>query len=248
MAKPVKILVVEDNPAVLEMVRRGMEPCGEVITASDGGDAMLKVFDEKPDLIISDFQMPGMDGRQLFEKIRGREQSKNIPFLFMATRGDIEEKLRPYISDGVEDFIVKPFYLKDLVSRAKKITDRMLLEKMQQKATRPGVLEGRLDTMNVIDLLQSLEMGQKSCKLTLRSPEGKCELFFQNGQCNDAVFNDGAVVGDEAVFKVVQWVQGEFEIDFQGSSPHQRTTRSTQGLLMEALRLLDEASRDAVEG
>ena len=248
MAKPVKILVVEDNPAVLELIRRGMEQCGEVLTASDGGDAMLKVFDEKPDLIISDFQMPGMDGRQLFEKIRSREQTKSIPFLFMATRGDIEEKLRPYIADGVEDFIVKPFYLKDLVGRAKKITDRMVLEKMQQKATRPGVLEGRLETMSVIDLFQSLEMGQKSCKLTLTSAEGKCELFFQNGQCNDAVYNDGAVVGDDAVYKVIQWAQGDFEIDFQGSSPNQRTTRSTQGLLMEALRLVDEASRDAVEG
>lgn len=248
MSKPVKILVVEDNPAVLELVRHGMEQCGDVITASDGGDAMLKVFDEKPDLILSDFQMPGMDGRQLFEKLRGREQSKNIPFFFMATRGDIEEKLRPYITDGVEDFIVKPFYLKDLISRMKKITDRMALEKMQQKATRPGVLEGQLATMNVIDLLQSLEMGQKSCKLTLRSPAGKCELFFQNGQCNDAVFNDGQVVGDEAVYKVVQWTEGDFEIDFQGSSPNQRTTRSTQGLLMEALRLADEASRDAAEG
>lgn len=248
MSKPVKILVVEDNPSVLELVRRGMEQCGDVVTASDGGDAMMKVFDEKPDLILSDFQMPGMDGRQLFEKLRGREQSKNIPFFFMATRADIEEKLRPYISDGVEDFIIKPFYLKDLVSRVKKITDRMALEKMQQKATRPGVLEGRLETMSVIDLLQSIEMGQKSCKLTLKIKDAMCELFFQNGQCNDASFNNGQVVGDEAVYKVVQWAEGDFEIDFQGSSPLQRTTRSTQGLLMEALRLADEASRDAAEG
>ena len=248
MSKPVKILVVEDNPAVLELVRRGMEQCGDVITAADGGDAMLKVFDEQPDLILSDFQMPGMDGRQLSEKLRGREQTKNIPFFFMATRADIEEKLRPYISDGVEDFIVKPFYLNDLVSRVKKITDRMALEKLQQKATRPGVLEGRLETMSVIDLLQSIEMGQKSCKLTLKTKDGKCELYFQNGQCNDAVLNDGQVVGEEAAYKAVPWNEGEFEIDFKGSSPNQRITRSTQGLLMEGLRLVDEASRDAAEG
>ena len=52
--------------------------------------------------------MPGLDGRQHFEKLRGREATRHIPFLFMASRTDIEEKLRPLV-DGVEDFIAKPF-------------------------------------------------------------------------------------------------------------------------------------------
>jgi hypothetical protein len=57
----------------------------------------------------------------------------------------------------------------------------------------------------------------------------------------------GKLRGDEAVFKVLAWTEGQFEIDFAGSSKEQSTTRSTQGLLMEGLRLLDEANRDAEE-
>jgi len=133
-----------------------------------------------------------------------------------------------------------------VVARAKKVTDRIHLEKLQTQARRPGVIEGRLEELNVIDLFQSLEMGQKSCGLTLLKGSEKCEVFLENGQVYDAVL--GKIVGDEAVYKVVEWTEGTFEIDFSGKSDQRRTTRSTQGLLMEGLRLLDEARRDQMEG
>jgi YesN/AraC family two-component response regulator len=188
--------------------------------------------------------MPGLDGRQLYEKLRARDQTKKIPFIFMASKTEIEERLRQF-SDGVEDYIVKPFFLREVVARAKKITDRLHLEKLQTTARRPGVIEGRLEEMNVIDLFQSLEMGSKSCRLTLTKGKEKCEIFLENGQVYDAVV--GQTTGDEAVYKAVEWNEGAFEIDFSGKSEQRRTTRSTQGLLMEALRLLDESRRDQVE-
>jgi len=240
----VRILVVEDNPAVLELLRRGMEQCGEVLTATDGADALLKAVEEQPDLILSDYDMPGLNGRQLYEKLRARDQTKKIPFIFLASKADIEERLRQF-TDGVEDYIVKPFFIREVVTRTKKVTDRIHLEKLQIQARRPGIIEGRLEEMNVIDLIQSLEIGQKSCRLTLGKGKEKCEVFLENGQIYDAVL--GKIVGDEAVFKVVEWNEGTFEIDFGGKSDHRRTTRSTQGLLLEGLRLLDEARRDEME-
>src|ERR1700686_1881799 len=100
-----RVLIVDDNPLIRELIRRGMEPHLTVIDATDGADALLKSIDNPPDLIISDFRMPGLDGRQLLEKLRGRENTRNIPFVFVASRGDIEEKLRPAVGGGVEDFI-----------------------------------------------------------------------------------------------------------------------------------------------
>lgn len=240
----VRILVIEDNPAVLDLLRRGMEQCGEVMAAADGADALLKAIEEEPDLILSDYDMPGLNGRQLYEKLRARDQTKKISFIFLASKADIEERLRQF-TDGVEDYIVKPFFIREVVACAKKVTDRIHLEKLQTQARRPGVIEGRLEEMNVIDLFQSLEMGQKSCRLTLAKGKGKCEVFLENGQVYDAVL--GKIVGDEAVYKVVEWNEGTFEIDFSGKSNQRRTTRSTQGLLMEGLRLLDEARRDEME-
>src|SRR2546430_5366680 len=162
-----------------------MEPHCEVTIATDGADALLKIIDEPPDAILCDYKMPGLDGRQLFEKLRGREATRNIPFLFMASRTDIEEKLRPMV-DGVEDFIAKPFLAKDLVRMAKKIVDRLHLEKLQKRASRPGVIQGRLEEMSMIDLMQSLEMGQKSCRLVVPHRGEQGELYFTGGPSRDA--------------------------------------------------------------
>jgi CheY-like chemotaxis protein len=243
-AKSIKVLVVDDNPLVRDLIVSGMGPYCEATAAADGADALLKTIDNPPDLIIADYKMPGLDGRQLYEKLRGREQTRHIPFIFVASRGDIEEKLRPLV-DGVEDFIPKPFFLKDLVRLAKKVVDRLHLEKLQQRASRPGVIQGRLEEMGIADLMQSLEMGQKSCRLTLRRGNEQCELFFTAGQCKHARL--GALEGDPVVYQAVNWTEGDFEIDFNAASDRVTTTRSTTGLLMEAMRLLDEASRDAVE-
>ena len=242
--KTVKVLVVDDNPLVLDLVAKGMDPYCEVSTAADGADALLKVIDAPPDLIISDYKMPGLDGRQLYEKLRGRQQTRHIPFIFVASRADIEEKLRP-LADGVEDFIPKPFFLKDLVRLAKKVVDRLHLEKLQQRAVRPGVIQGRLEEMGVAELMQSLEMGQKSCRLALRRGAELCELFFSAGQCKHARL--GSLEGDSAVYQVLNWTDGDFEIDFNATSDRTTTTHSTTGLLMEAMRLLDEAGRDTVK-
>jgi len=192
--KTVKLLLAEDNPMVRALIAKGLEPYCEVMTADDGADALLKVIDELPDLILSDYKMPGLNGRQLFEKLRGREATRHIPFLFIASRADIEERLRPLV-DGVEDFIAKPFLLKDLVRSAKKVVDRLHLEKLQQRASRPGVIQGRLEEMNMTDLLQSLEMGQKSCRLVVRKGTESAELYFASGQCRDAKM--GSITGDD---------------------------------------------------
>jgi CheY-like chemotaxis protein len=244
--KSVKLLVAEDNPMVRDLVAKGLEPFCEVMIAADGADALLKVIDEPPDVILCDYNMPGLNGRQLFEKLRGRDGTRHIPFLFMASRTDIEERLRPLI-EGAEDFIAKPFLIKDLVRSAKKVVDRLHLEKLQKQASRPGVIQGRLEEMSMIDLLQSLEMGQKSCRLLVQKGSERAELFFAAGQCRDAKMDN--LIGDDAVLKVVLWTEGEFEIDFNAanaSTAATTTTRTTTGLLMEAMRLLDEANRDTV--
>ena len=243
MATNVKILLVDDNPMVLGMLRQTLSTLAEVSTASDAADALLKAVDEAPDLLISDYRMPGMDGRQLLEKLKSRPATASIAVILMASKSDISERLS--LQDPVEDYIEKPFFLKDATQRIKRVVDRIALEKMAKAAPSDGVLRGSLSQMNVIDLVQSLEMGRKSCMLTMTKGEEKCEVYFTQGQVNHAAY--GSITGDEAVFKVLRWTEGNFQINFEGKASQQTTTLNTQGLLMEGLRLLDESQRDAVQ-
>jgi hypothetical protein len=161
--------------------------------------------------------------------------------ILMASKADISERLS--MQDPIEDYLEKPFFLKDATHKIKRVVDRIALEKLSKAASTDGVLRGSLSQMNVIDLVQSLEMGRKSCLLTMTKGDDKCEIYFNQGQAKHAAY--GSIKGDEAVFKVLRWTEGNFQIDFNGKSTQETTTLNTQGLLMEGLRLLDEAQRDA---
>jgi CheY-like chemotaxis protein len=240
----VKVLLVDDNPMILSMLQGALTPLAAVTTASDGADALLKAVDDPPDLLVSDYRMPGMDGRQLVEKLRSRPNTAAASVILLATRADISEKLTMQ-DHPIDDFVEKPFFLRDATQRIKRLIDKIALEKMAKSAPSDGVLRGNISQMNVIDLVQSLEMGRKSCALTLTNGDEKCEMYFVEGQVAHADY--GSWKGDEAVFQVLRWTDGNFQIDFDRKTTKQSTTLNTQGLLMEGLRLLDESKRDEGE-
>ncbi len=237
-----KILVVDDNPTILKLLCQSLEKCGEVTTAADGADALQKATEIQPDLIISDYSMPRMNGLELLENLRGRDETSQIPFVFLASQKDIDERLRT-IEEGVEDYLVKPFFVQELSRQVRHITARLYGRKVEKLQMRGGTTAGLLSEMSLIDWMQSLEQGRKTCTLLLRSGQETCSLYFNQGQVTHA--QCGPLTGNEAVYKVLTWADGEWEVDFTKSSSEHTTTMSTQGLLMEGLRLLDEANRDA---
>jgi CheY-like chemotaxis protein len=240
MANDVKLLVVDDNPMVLGMLHQALAPLAQVATAADAADALLKAVDNPPELLVCDYRLPGMDGRQLVEKLKSRPATANFSTVLMASKADIAERLSP--QDAADDYLEKPFFLKEATRRIKRMIDRIALEKMAKTAPSDGVVRGSLAQMNVIDLMQSLEMGRKSCQLSLTNEGEKCEVFFVQGQVKHATY--GSLVGDQAVFKVLRWTGGNFQLDFDGKTDKETTQLNTQGLLMEGLRLLDESQRD----
>lgn len=240
MPDNVKLLLVDDNPMVLAMLQHALASLAKVTTATDAADALLKAVDDVPDLLVCDYRMPGMDGRQLVEKLKSRPATANFSSVLMASKSDIAERLSP--QDAADDYLEKPFFLKEATRRVKRMIDRIALEKMAKTAPSDGVVRGNLSQMNVIDLMQSLEMGRKSCQLSLSNEGEKCEVFFVEGQVKHATY--GSLVGDEAVFKVLRWTGGNFQLDFEGKTDKETTQLNTQGLLMEGLRLLDESARE----
>ncbi len=113
--KKFKILAVEDHELLLWAVRDVLEDAGyEVITAGDGVEALERMEEVTPDLIVADILMPRMNGYELYEHIRSRPEWVPIPFIFLTAKAEKEDRLKGKAM-GVEDYIVKPFDPDELV-------------------------------------------------------------------------------------------------------------------------------------
>jgi len=104
-----KALIVEDHPGLLEVLTLQLEKMGfAVVSANTGMEGVTKAVEEKPQLILMDIMMPGMDGREATRRIRSNQETKDIPILVI-TALTKESQLRECIKAGCNNYIVKPF-------------------------------------------------------------------------------------------------------------------------------------------
>lgn len=111
-----KILVADDNPHIVNLVRDSLEARGfRVVAAADGTEALRVFRREAPNLVLLDVAMPGMDGLQVCRLIR---QESGVPILFLTANNQLEFKLEGF-DLGANDYITKPFHVLELVARIK---------------------------------------------------------------------------------------------------------------------------------
>jgi len=114
---PQKILIVDDDQTILKIEEYNLKKAGyEVITAVNGEEAIRKVQEEKPDLVILDVSMPLMDGYEVCQKIREDRLKSHIPVIMLSVKKEIEDKVKG-LKIGADDYIVKPFNPQELLAR-----------------------------------------------------------------------------------------------------------------------------------
>ena len=119
-----KILVIDDDISILELVQINLELMGhDVVTSPDGVKGFAFIKQEMPDLVILDVMMPEVDGYTVAQRVRQNESTKNIPILMLTALGMLQDKVQGFNS-GVDDYLVKPFELEELKVRVKALLRR----------------------------------------------------------------------------------------------------------------------------
>ena len=119
-----RILVVEDEPDILEVVRYNLEQAGFQVSASDNGEAALeRIEDNPPELVILDLMLPGVDGLEVCRAIKWQEATKDLPVLILTAKTDEVDRIVG-LELGADDYVVKPFSPRELVLRVKAILRR----------------------------------------------------------------------------------------------------------------------------
>src|SRR5438874_5389114 len=118
MAKQ-SLLLVDGDTKSLRVLEVSLKKAGfNVTTAVNGQDALGKVETAAPDLIISDTKMPEMDGFEFCQKLKQAPEWAPIPFIFLTSQSNVEDKIHG-LELGVEDYLTKPIYVKELITRVK---------------------------------------------------------------------------------------------------------------------------------
>ncbi len=147
---PEKILVVDDEKDLLELVEYNLGKEGyKVLTAENGIDALKAAKKEIPSLIVLDIMLPGMQGLEVLRELKKRPESQNIPVILLTAKGEELDKVLG-LELGADDYVTKPFSPRELVARVKAVLRRL---SVKGQATQPvisvGVLKIDLDKNKV---------------------------------------------------------------------------------------------------
>lgn len=119
------VLVVDDEPTIAEIVCRYLERAGyEAVVAGDGVEAVRLVSKRRPDLVVLDLMLPGLDGLEVLRRMREDDEAARTPVILLTAKGEQDDKVVG-LRRGADDYVVKPFSPKELVARVEAVLRRV---------------------------------------------------------------------------------------------------------------------------
>ncbi|MDA7557544.1 response regulator transcription factor [Flavobacteriaceae bacterium] len=196
----IKILLVDDEPDILEIVGYNLSTEGyQVITANNGLEGVRKAEKERPQLIILDVMMPEMDGIEACEKIRQLPELKDVMITFLTARGEDYSQVAGFDA-GADDYITKPIKPKVLMSRVKALLRRYKEshDSVFEDVVKIGNLTIDRDAYKIMLKDQEISLPRKEFELLslLASKPGK---VFKRDDILDKVWGNEVIVGGRTI-------------------------------------------------
>ncbi len=225
------ILIVDDDTVTLGLLSRVFKPHGDdicVITAEDGTDAVKEMSTKKIDLVLTDIQMPVMDGFELLEYM-GKNHPE-IPIFIMTAFGtpEIETKTK---SLGITKYFEKPLNMDELTEA--------IFEELDAGA------EGKIDGIGLPSFLQLVEMEKKTCTLAVTTNENKGFLYFLKGELISAETKN--LKNDKAAYEIIAWDKSSITIKNYSKKKTKEIKQPLINIMMEALKLKDEKDKESAK-
>ncbi|MDP2818945.1 MAG: phosphate regulon transcriptional regulator PhoB [Polaromonas sp.] len=192
-----RILVVEDEPAIAELIAVNLRHNGfQPIWAIDGEAAQRELEAVLPDVILLDWMLPGQSGLSLAKKWRAHARTRQVPILMLTARGDEPDKIAG-LDAGADDYVTKPFSTQELLARIRAVLRRRAPEQSNESVTLDA-LELDAATYRVSYQGQGLKLGPTEFKL-LHYLMKHAERVHSRGQLLDKVWGDHVFIEERTV-------------------------------------------------
>ena len=191
------VLVAEDEESLVELLTYNLKAEGfRVDSVVDGGDVMMRLDEELPDLLLLDWMLPSLSGIEICRQIRRNSGLRNLPVVMLTARGAEEDKIRG-LDAGADDYLPKPFSVKELIARLRAVLRRTRPVLAERRIVR-GSIELDLDTHRVNRDGADVHLGPTEFRL-LRHFMEHAGRVQSRGQLLDAVWGRDAEVEERTV-------------------------------------------------
>ncbi|MDE6696277.1 MAG: response regulator [Muribaculaceae bacterium] len=191
------VLVVDDSSDMTEMLKDSLDNIYSVITASDGMDALKKISETKPDIILTDLMMPNLNGMELCRKLKENPETVNIPIIILTAKHDLGVKLEG-LTIGADDYITKPFNLDVLRLRMRRLIE------LNSKGARRSLIEPEPENIKITPLDEQLI--EKAMKYVSKNIS-KSELSVEE-------LSDVLGMSRVSLYKKIKQITGKSPIEF----------------------------------
>jgi len=192
-----KVLVVEDEAALAELLRYNLEAEGFGVSVAETGEqAEVALAEERPDLVVLDWMLPGVSGIELCRRMRSRADTRNVPILMLTARGEEADRVRG-LATGADDYVVKPFSLPELMARVRAILRRAAPDRIAE-VLRSGDIELDRAAHKVMRGARQVRLGPTEYKLLEFLMEAKGRVLSRT-QLLDGVWGRDAFVDERTV-------------------------------------------------
>jgi response regulator RpfG family c-di-GMP phosphodiesterase len=233
------VILVDDDDDFRRVMKMQLTNEGLDVREAEGYErCMEQLLRDPPDLAIVAIDSDPSGAFQLLQELQQDDKLCRIPIAFLSQRADRVVRIRA-LRQGVDAFLTRDD-TEDLVAQVQSILVRESVRaEGDSRRSRRGI-SGRLDSLGLPDIVQTLTIGMKTACISLRSDDREGKIWFENGAPRHAVTDD--LKGDEAFFAMVRWTEGEFVIEHGLRTETTTLERDAMFLVMEGLRLMDEAS------
>jgi two-component system alkaline phosphatase synthesis response regulator PhoP len=193
-----KVLLVDDEPDILELLRYNLEREGlKVLTANNGKDAVKLAKSDRPDLIVLDIMMPGMDGVEVCTTLRALPEFKHTLIAFLTARGEDYSQIAGFDA-GADDYITKPVRPKVFVSKVKALLKRSTGERSEGQVLEANGIKVDLERVLVYKGQEELQLPKKEFELLvlLMSKPGK---VFKRDEIYSHIWGSDLFVGERTI-------------------------------------------------
>ncbi|MFQ5650771.1 MAG: response regulator [bacterium] len=236
-----KILVIDGDPKNLQILKESLEGASFEVTVTGNGDEAWNIIQtQKPDIIVSEVDIPAVNGFQLLERLQQDPLHASIPLVFLTNRRNLDDRIKS-LSIGVKDYMVKPLHVKEVIARLQMILRRIERVRSEEAETTRKVV-GRLEENSVESLVENYGVEKRTGVLSLYDRHNRNgEIYFRKGSVVNARL--GNFKAEKAVYQMLPWDRGHFIMTFKDVNIHDEITVSNLGLLLQGFKRLQERER-----